>query len=434
MFLISNLAKQLRPPKRIPLDNAAQFFPSVSTFHNTWVFRLTCKLMQTVDPWALQYATEDALKQYPLYRSVLHKGFFWYSLEASNQKPIIRENRGSPCRSLYDKKHKRLLFLVTYQDEYIHLEIYHTLADGVGALAFFKQLIKCYILRKHPSCGVDATSLQAELSPEIINEDSFKTHYSGIPVGEAIKDQHATQHGRSWKKRGYRLKGALEPDGKIKQMTVLAEVNSVTAKAREYGVTATVLLTAVFMLAIQRTREKKQKHKPIVVNIPVNLRKYFPSKSTRNFFQAVNVGHYFHGNTESLKKVSHQISEQLTRELTPEFLTTRLNVLCSLEHHPVLRLVPRIGKDAILRMAGTWGAIHTTSVSNLGQITMPPEYSHYISHFDFTTSTQGVQLNICSYENQMILNIASRLKSETIQAGFLKILLELGIKILVSKA
>lgn len=83
MQIISKLFKRFKPPKRILLDNAAQFFPGASSRNNTWVFRLTCELTEEVDPWTLQYAVEDALKQYPLYRSVLHKGLFWYSLEES---------------------------------------------------------------------------------------------------------------------------------------------------------------------------------------------------------------------------------------------------------------------------------------------------------------------------------------------------------------
>jgi hypothetical protein len=171
------------------------------------------------------------------------------------------------------------------------------------------------------------------------------------------------------------------------------------------------------------------KNRPIVVAIPVNLRKYFPCKSARNFFQVINVGHYFHREKDSLSEVMKHVGEQLVRGLTPEGLTTRMNALCSLEYNPILRLIPRQGKDAALRMAGIFGSINTTSVSNLGEISIPPALKPYIRLFDFTTSTRRLQLNVCSYENQMVMDIASRLKSTKIQEEFFSILSEMGIMI-----
>lgn len=427
MAAISKLVKQFKSPNRIPLDNAGQFFPGVSTPSDTWVFRLTCELTEAVDPWTLQYATEDALKHYPLYQSILRKGFFWYFLEDSKQKPIVREDRNSPCHTIYNQRRKCLQFRVSYHEGYIHLEVYHALADGIGALGFLKLLIASYLVRKHPNCGLDTASLKDELSPECANEDGFQAYYSGIPMVDALKEQGDVQRGRSWQKRGYQLEGKRVAQRKIKQIVGVADTSSIITKAHEYGVSVTVFLTAILMLAVQRTTHKNLKSKPIVVNIPVNLRKYFPSKSARNFFQAVNVGHYFNKDTEAFSEVISDIGEQLARELTPEMLTTRMNALCALECNPLLRIIPRLGKDVALRIAGKIGAIHTTSISNLGEITLPQELKQYIRFFDFTTSTRGLQLNVCSYENQIVMNISSRLESTIIQAEFFKILSGFGI-------
>lgn len=427
MAAIFKLAKQFKPPNRIPLDNAGQFFPGVSTPGDTWVFRLTCKLTEAVDPWALQYATEDALKHYPLYQCVLRKGFFWYFLEGSKRKPIVREDRNSPCHTIYNQRRKCLQFRVSYHEGYIHLEVYHALADGIGALGFLKLLVASYLVRKHPDCGLDTASLKDGLTPKCTHEDSFQAYYSGVPMVDALKELNDVQRGRSWQKRGYQLEGKRVAQRKIKQIAGVADTSSILAKAHEYGVSVTVFLTAILMLAIQRTTPQKSKGKPIVVNIPVNLRKYFPSKSARNFFQAVNVGHYFNKDTETFSEVISDIGEQLARELTPEMLTTRMNALCALECNPFLGIIPRFGKDVALRIAGKVGAIHTTSISNLGQITLPQELKQYIRFFDFTTSTRGLQLNVCSYENQIVMNFSSQLEGAIIQAEFFKILLELGI-------
>lgn len=433
MQIISKLFKRFKPPKRILLDNAAQFFPGASSRNNTWVFRLTCELTEEVDPWTLQYAVEDALKQYPLYRSVLHKGLFWYSLEESKKQPIVREERNSHCHTLYERNRQCLQFSITYNGERINLEVYHALSDGMGALSFFKLMISSYIIRRHPECGLDLDVMKEELSSECANEDGFKTHYSGISIREAIRDLNTAKRGHLFEKRGYQLGGPRERGCKIKLITGIADVDTVVAKAHEYGVTVTVLLTTVLMLAIQKTRPNPKKTKPIVVSIPVNLRRYFPSKSARNFFQVINVGYCFQSGEDSLLQVAKYVGGQLAEGLTPEGLTTRMNALCSLEHSMLFRLLPRKCKDAAMRMADALGSINTTSVSNLGRISVPSELKQYIRLFDFTTSTQRMQLNVCSYENQMVMDISSRLKSTKIQDEFFSILSELGITIEVSK-
>lgn len=312
------------------------------------------------------------------------------------------------------------------------MEVYHALSDGMGALSFFKLMISSYIIRRHPECGLDLDVMKEELSSECANEDGFKTHYSGISIREAIRDLNTAKRGHLFEKRGYQLGGPRERGCKIKLITGIADVDTVVAKAHEYGVTVTVLLTTVLMLAIQKTRPNPKKTKPIVVSIPVNLRRYFPSKSARNFFQVINVGYCFQSGEDSLLQVAKYVGGQLAEGLTPEGLTTRMNALCSLEHSMLLGCFRKC-KDAAMRMADALGSINTTSVSNLGRISVPSELKQYIRLFDFTTSTQRMQLNVCSYENQMVMDISSRLKSTKIQDEFFSILSELGITIEVSK-
>lgn len=217
--------------------------------------------------------------------------------------------------------------------------VYHALADGIGALGFLILLVASYLAGKHPDCGLDTASLKDELSPECANEDGFQAYYSGIPMVDAHKVQDDVQCGRSWQKRDYQLEGKRVAQRKIKQIVGVADTSFIITKAHEYGVSAAVFLTAILMLAVQRTTPQKSKSKPIVVNIPVNLRKYFPSKSARNFFQAVNAGHYFDKDTETFSEVISDIGKQLARELTPEMLTTRMNALCALERNPFLRII-----------------------------------------------------------------------------------------------
>lgn len=70
-------------------------------------------------------------------------------------------------------------------------------------------------------------------------------------------------------------------------------VKEVHAQAKAYGVSITVLLTAVMLCAIHEEVPKDRQNKPITLMVPVNLRNYFPSQSMGNFFGWIEAGHVF---------------------------------------------------------------------------------------------------------------------------------------------
>lgn len=62
------------------LDNAAKVFPATANKKNTKVFRFYCELYEEVEPVFLQEAMELTLEKYPLFKSVLRRGIFWFYL------------------------------------------------------------------------------------------------------------------------------------------------------------------------------------------------------------------------------------------------------------------------------------------------------------------------------------------------------------------
>ena len=131
------------------LDNAAKIFPSASNGHDTNVFRIYCELNELVEHKYLQDAVDKTIGQFPIFSSVMKKGFFWYYLEDSIIKPIVEKESQYPCSKIYDKDVKKLLFRVTYYKKRINLEVYHVLTDGTGAEEFLKAIVTNYILLKY---------------------------------------------------------------------------------------------------------------------------------------------------------------------------------------------------------------------------------------------------------------------------------------------
>ncbi|QGS69404.1 hypothetical protein CV093_17210 [Oceanobacillus sp. 143] len=59
-------------------------------------------------------------------------------------------------------------------------------------------------------------------------------------------------------------------------------------KAKEYDVSITVLLTAVYIQSLLKIQERSSRRKRLIVmNVPVNMRSYFESETMRNFFVSI---------------------------------------------------------------------------------------------------------------------------------------------------
>ena len=84
-------------------------------------------------------------------------------------------------------------------------------------------------------------------------------------------------------------------------------LSAVLEKAREMETTVTALLSGILLVAIAGELPARAKKRPVVLDIPVNLRKYFDSASARNFFSVVNVGYDFSRGSGELMPVVRKV-------------------------------------------------------------------------------------------------------------------------------
>ena len=89
--------KEKRQRRWRKLDNAAQAFPAAAGKKDSRVFRFYCVLKETVDADTLQRALDLTMEKYPLFRSVLRKGLFWFYMEPRELPALVREEDRPPC-------------------------------------------------------------------------------------------------------------------------------------------------------------------------------------------------------------------------------------------------------------------------------------------------------------------------------------------------
>lgn len=405
------------------LDNAAKLFSAASNKNDTRVFRFYCELKEEIVEEILQEALEITLEKYPIFLSVMRKGLFWHYLEKSSLRPIVRKEYREPCSTLYVRDKKDLLFEVTYYKRRINFEVFHALTDGTGASEFVRELAKNYLFLAHKKDGLKDVALSGGMVTVSDQEDdSFSKYYSEKELGK--------KKSKDKKPSAYQIHRSKSEIGSLEVTEAEIPVKELRAKAKEYGVSMTVLLTAVFLMAIHGKMTKRQEEKPVILMVPVNLRKYFPSDSLLNFFSWIEPGYKFGQGDDSFEKVVQAVNEKFKSELTKENMAKKMNEYIRLEMNPILRFAPLELKNLCISAGARFSEKDITAIfSNMGIINMPEEYAPYIERFGVYTSTPKVELCMCSFGEKIYLGFTSRYDSTNIKRNFFRILQEMGITV-----
>ena len=400
------------------LDNAAKLYSAASNKKDTRVFRFYCELKEQVQSELLQEALDQTLETFPTFLMVLRKGLFWHYLEPCNLRPVVKEEYKEPCSRLYIRDKKTLLFEVTYYQKRINFEVFHVLTDGTGATEFLKELVKNYLYLAHKEEGLEQVSLQPEdMTVQDQEDDSFLKYYSKDQKRPKKRKLHAFQIRRK-KKDGNRLH--------VHESIV--SVQAILKRSRELGVSMTIFLTAIYMMAIHEEMSKMQKKRSVILMVPVNLRKFFPSTSMLNFFNWIEPGYDFATQDGSFEAVLNHTKAFFEAELTKEKMSAHISELLALELHPILRLAPLELKNLCIQAGAKFSEKNVTAIfSNMSAVKMPESYVPYIERFGVYTNTPKMELCLCSFQDKLSFAFTSRYDTENIERNFYRLLKEQGI-------
>ena len=405
------------------LDNAAKLFSAASSPKDTRVFRFYCELKEEVKEEILQEALNQTIQKYPVFLSVMRKGLFWHYLEKSELRPVVREEYKEPCSSLYVRDKKTLLFEVTYYKKRINFEVFHALTDGTGATEFLRELVKNYLYLIHEEDLEPVELSNQYLTVKDQEDDSFSRYYDPDFPRKKKKKIRAVQIKKGGK--GYEELQINEASMSVKELLGIA---------REKKVSMSVLLTAAFICAIHEEMSRMQEKKPVILMVPVNLRKIFPSDSMLNFFGYIEPGYQFGEGKDSFEDVLEAVKLYFQENLSKEHMAGRMNELIAIEKHKILKWAPLELKNRCIRAGAKMAEQEVTAVlSNMSVVKMPEDYAQYIEKFGVYTSTNRTELCICSFQDTLSLGFTSRYDSTNIQRNFYRILKELGASVKVAE-
>lgn len=406
------------------LDNAGTVFPGQNT--RTWsnMIRASLNLKEEVDPELLLEAVKRCLPRFPTMAVRLRNGLFWHYIEKNPEAPVVLPDANNPCLRLNHSENNRYMFRVFYYKNRISIEIFHALTDGFGASVFLNTITAEYLRLKGYDipCGGMVYDINEPPKDEEI-EDSF-VKYASKTAKEGILQFKA-----------YHRPGEKMPKHTSIITTGYIPVDILKAKAKEHGVTITEYMASVLMLIhMQFQRKENIKQREVVIQVPVNCRNQFDSKTLRNFsvnYQLridPNWGEY------TFEEVLRHLSLSLRLTNTPKHLSAMFASNLSLERNPLMRIIPIAIKDFAVGLAFTCGAEKTTSsvFTNVGVINVPSEMMEHVESYILMPSPgrlNGARVGAGTIGNTMAVTFANMYTNTDIEREFFRFLVKQGIPV-----
>lgn len=394
------------------LDNAAKLFPSVANTKNTSVYRVSAVMSEPVDIEILQHAADTVFVRFPMFMVKLRKGIFWNYLDAAVNGLKVEEERQYPCRDIDPIESNGYLFKILYFNNRISVEFFHALTDGYGAVEFLKSLLFYYL--KYAGNDINPENLILLADDGVDNpekEDSFNKHYKDAYY-ESVSGRKA-----------YHIKGTpFERFGNnvVHGTMSASKLNNI---AKQNNCTITSYLTALLIYSIYQTQLKDSEHNPpVVVAIPVNLRKAFPSESLRNFFGVVNIG------VKVTETTSFDDLLVATREMLKQ-KTTKLNLQniiynnVALERNRATLFIPLFLKSLFVNAGfNSLGENkRTISLSNIGNIKLPQQMDEHIKQIEalvYPSNKSPMNCGICTVNDKLTITFTRNIAEADILQYF----------------
>ena len=406
------------------LDNAAKIFPGQNSRAWSNVFRLSVQLKQKIDPEILAEALKATLKRIPSFDVRIRRGLFWYYFEKNPNEPTVLPDIKNPCYRIKFRENDGFLFRVFYRDNRISVDVYHALCDGYGASVFIFTLVGEYLRLTGEEVTYNQFVLDVKDSPRSSEVEDSYSRYADSKVPYDRKDKWV-----------YHAKGTKMPMH-ITNFTVgCMSFKELYAVAKSYGATVTEFLVALLIdIHYRKQLAENKNQREICAQIPVNLRKAFPSETLRNFVLCLrvklnpNLGEY------TFEEIVRSVSLQLRLANDPKLINSLMTQNMKLERNPVTKHLPLLLKDMGVAIGFLITAEQTTStlISNLGAIKLPESVEKHIEKavlFTGPGKVNGARCGVMSIGDKFTFSFSNCYKESDIEREFYTRLVKMGVHV-----
>lgn len=409
------------------LDLSAIVYPTLQRRDFSSVYRLSVVLKEDIDPAVLQQAVDQVMPRFPTYKAAIRKGVFWRYLEPNNRPgPFVQPDVKNPCQPMHFKGNNRYLVRFYYYGGRIALEAHHSLGDGTGGMCLLMTVTARYLwLKEQVRIQPGGFVLDPESQPDPEELEDAYMRYANAKVCPPRPGE-----------KTYRVRGTMEPFYTLNIIDGIMSVSQVIAVAKRYNATITEYLNAVLIYALlqKQEQEKGRRQRPVKIAMPVNLRRFFPSKTLRNFITMIYPGVDPRLGDYTFPEIVEQIHNYMRYYLNEKLLRGDITTNAATQRHPLIRVVPLFIKDFVVRQFYTKVQDKNSSagLTNMGALHVPETMKPYIERFDIYMGqpfSSRTNCAIISFGDVLTINFASSIIEADVERYFFRKLVQDGIHV-----
>lgn len=411
-----------------PLDLSAIVYPTLQRRNFSSVYRLSVLLKKEVQPDLLQQAIDMTLPRFPTYKSAMRKGLFWRFLEPNNRPgPFVQEDVRNFCMPMPFKSNNRYLLRFYYHGRRISLEAHHSLGDGTGGMHLLHTVTANYLRLLGYEIPNQYFVLDIHEQPDPEELENAYMRYSNAKVRPPRPME-----------KSYRIRGSIEPFYTFHVIDGIMSVKDVMQVANGYHCTITEYLNAVLLFALlqKQKQDKPFKEHPVKIAMPVNLRRFFPSRTLRNFITMIypsidpRLGEY------TFEEIITNVHHYMRYSINEKFLRGDITTNAATQRNPLIRVVPLFIKDFVVKTfyRRVQDRNSSAGLTNMGVLKVPEEMIPLIERFDIYMGipfSARTNCAIVSFQDTLTINFGSCIHESDVERYFFSKLVEDGIPVTI---
>ena len=238
------------------------------------------------------------------------------------------------------------------------------------------------------------------------------------------------------REKTYRIRGTREPFYTLNIITGILQVQQVLSAAKAYQVSVTEYLNAVLLYALLKKQKSDRvfRELPVSIAMPVNLRRFFPSRTLRNFITMVypsidpRMGDY------TFEEILIQVHHYMRYYINNKFLNADITTNAAVTKNPLIRVVPLFFKDFVVRQfyKRVQDKQSSAGLTNLGVVETSEEMRAHIERFDVLMGqpfSARTNCAVISYGDTLSISFASSIVEADVERLFFRKLVQDGIHV-----
>jgi NRPS condensation-like uncharacterized protein len=188
---------------------------------------------------------------------------------------------------------------------------------------------------------------------------------------------------------------------------------------------------------LQKQKSEHPRHlMPVRIAMPVNLRRFFPSKTLRNFITMVYPGIDPRLGDYTFEEIIRQVHHYMRYYINEKFLRGDITTNANTQRNPFIRVVPLFIKDFVVRQFYTrvQDKYSSAGLTNMGKMQVPESMKPFIDRFDIYMGqpfSSRTNCAIISFEDTLTVNFASSIVESDVERYFFRKLVKDGIHVTI---